>query len=89
MRAKLLGIAARGLAATGLAAFVAMSGPAAAQDIKIGFLATFTGPLSAVGTDMRDAAELALDKINRKMGGRPVTVIYEDEIGRASCRERV
>ena len=79
MRAKLLGIAARGLAATGLAAFVAMSGPAAAQDIKIGFLATFTGPLSAVGTDMRDAAELALDKINRKMGGRPVTVIYEDD----------
>ncbi len=53
----------------------ALNGPAAAQDIKIGFLGTFTGPLSAAGGDMRDAAELALDKLGRKMGGRPVTVI--------------
>ncbi len=61
----------------------ALNGPAAAQenkqDIKIGFLGTFTGPLSAVGADMRDAAELALDRLGRKMGGRPVTVIYEDD----------
>jgi branched-chain amino acid transport system substrate-binding protein len=74
MRMKLVGIAA-----TGLAALVGMSGPAAAQDLKIGFVATFTGPMSAVGNDMRDAAELALDKIERKMGGRPVTIIYEDD----------
>jgi len=67
----------------GLAVLVAISGPAAAQenkqDIKIGFLGTFTGPLSAAGGDMRDAAELALDKMGRKMGGRPITVIYEDD----------
>ena len=36
-------------------------------------------PLSAAGNDMRDAFELALDNIGRKMGGRPVTVIYEDD----------
>ena len=36
-------------------------------------------PLGAVGGDMRDAAELALDKLGRKMGGRPVTIIYEDD----------
>src|SRR4051812_9734772 len=64
---------------TGVAALAMASAPAAAQDLKIGFLATFTGPMSAVGNDMRDAAELALDKMGRKMGGRPVTVIYEDD----------
>jgi branched-chain amino acid transport system substrate-binding protein len=72
-------LAATTVAATALAAFAGMSGPAAAQDIKIGFLGTFTGPLSAVGNDMRDAVELALDKMDRKMGGRPVTIIYEDD----------
>ena len=39
----------------GLAVLVALSGTAAAQenkqDIKIGFLGTFTGPLSAAGAD--------------------------------------
>jgi 5-methyltetrahydropteroyltriglutamate--homocysteine methyltransferase len=62
----------------GIAVLVALNGPAAARDIKIGFLGTFTGPLSA-GSNMRDAAELALDKMGRKMGGRPITVIYEDD----------
>jgi branched-chain amino acid transport system substrate-binding protein len=72
-------LAATAVAATALAAFAGMSGPAAAQDIKIGFLGTFTGPLSAVGNDMRAAVELALDKMDRKMGGRPVSIIYEDD----------
>jgi len=67
----------------GLAVLVALSGVAAAQDnrqdIKLGFLGTFTGPLSSAGNDMRDAAELALDRLGRKMGGRPVTVVYEDD----------
>ena len=71
------------MALAGLAVLVTLNGPAAAQDnkqdIKLGFLGTFTGPLSAAGGDMRDAAELALDRLGRKMGGRPVTVIYEDD----------
>jgi ABC-type branched-subunit amino acid transport system substrate-binding protein len=44
----------------GIAALVAMNGVTAAEDLKIGFLGTFSGPLGAVGADMRDAAELAL-----------------------------
>jgi branched-chain amino acid transport system substrate-binding protein len=63
----------------GIAVLVALSAPAAAQDIKIGFVATFSGPLAAVGNDMRDAVELALDKMDRSMGGRHVTVVYEDD----------
>jgi branched-chain amino acid transport system substrate-binding protein len=52
---------------------------AQAQDIKIGFVGTFSGPASAIGNDMRDAFELALDRMGRKMGGKPVSVVYEDD----------
>ena len=41
--------------------------------------ATFSGPAAAIGNDMRDAFELALDQMGRKMGGKPVSVIYEDD----------
>jgi branched-chain amino acid transport system substrate-binding protein len=66
---------------TGLAALLAlMAAPAAAQDgAKIGFVATFSGPAAAIGNDMRDAFELALDHLGRKVGGLPVTVVYEDD----------
>jgi len=56
--------------------------PAQAQDkkdVKIGFVTTFTGPQAVVGNDMRDAFELALDHLGRKMGGLDVTMIYEDD----------
>ena len=54
--------------------------PAAAQEpVKIGFVATFSGPAAAIGTDMRDAFELALDNLGRKIGDRPINVIYEDD----------
>ncbi|MGE3992070.1 ABC transporter substrate-binding protein [Pseudorhodoplanes sp.] len=58
-----------------------LSGPAMTQDkpIKIGFVSTFTGPTAVIGNDMRKAFDLALDHMGRKMGGRPVEVIYEDD----------
>jgi branched-chain amino acid transport system substrate-binding protein len=57
------------------------AGPALAQDkpIKIGFISTFSGPTAVIGNDMRNAFELALDHMGRKIGGRPVEVIYEDD----------
>jgi branched-chain amino acid transport system substrate-binding protein len=66
------------------AALALAAGPAfsQAQDkpIKIGFVSTFSGPTAVIGNDMRNAFELALDHIGRKMGGRPVEVIYEDDM---------
>jgi branched-chain amino acid transport system substrate-binding protein len=54
--------------------------PASAQnDVKIGFVTTFSGPTAVVGNDMRDAFELALDHLGRKMAGRNVTMVYEDD----------
>jgi len=55
-------------------------GPAMAQkSVKIGFISTFSGPTAAIGNDMRNSFELALDHLGRKMGGMPVEVIYEDD----------
>ena len=60
--------------------FLLAAGPAMGQtSIKIGFIATFTGPVAAVGNHMRNGFELALDHLGRKMGGLPVEVIYEDD----------
>ena len=55
--------------------------PAVAQQktIKIGFISSFSGPVAAIGNDMRNSFELALDHLGRKIGGMPVEVIYEDD----------
>jgi branched-chain amino acid transport system substrate-binding protein len=62
------------------AAALALAQPAAAGDtIKIGFVSTFSGPTAVIGNDMRNSFELALDHLGRKMAGKPVEVIYEDD----------
>lgn len=62
---------------TGLMAVLAVT--ASAKDVKIGFVSTFTGGEGVIGEDMRDAFELALDHLGRKMGPLGVEVIYEDD----------
>jgi len=63
-----------------IAALALAAGPALAQDkIKIGFVTTLSGPVAAIGDDMRNAVELALDHLGHKMAGKPVEVIYEDD----------
>jgi len=70
----------KSLVAAGAALLLA-AGPAAAQQksVKIGFISTFSGPTAVIGNDMRNAFELALDHMGRKMGGLPVEVVYEDD----------
>jgi branched-chain amino acid transport system substrate-binding protein len=57
------------------------SAPALPQQktIKIGFISSFSGPVAAIGNDMRNSFELGLDHHGRKLGGLPVEVIYEDD----------
>jgi branched-chain amino acid transport system substrate-binding protein len=68
-----------------LAGALALSGLAysssalAGDTIKIGFVSTFSGPTAVIGNDMRNSFELALDHLGRKMAGKPVEVIYEDD----------
>jgi branched-chain amino acid transport system substrate-binding protein len=63
----------------GAAALVLTSPAIAGETIKIGFVSTFSGPTAVIGNDMRNSFELALDHLGRKMGGKPVEVIYEDD----------
>ena len=81
MKRILLGTVA--LAALGVAPVLMAPalGPAMAQQktVKIGFISTFSGPVAAIGNDMRNSFELALDHLGRKIGGLPVEVIYEDD----------
>lgn len=63
----------------GAAALVLASPAFAGDTIKIGFVSTFSGPTAVIGNDMRNSFELALDHMGRKMGGKPVQVIYEDD----------
>jgi branched-chain amino acid transport system substrate-binding protein len=69
------------LASCALAALALVAAPSVAQQktIKIGFVSTFSGPVAAIGNDMRNSFELALDHHGRKLGGLPVEVIYEDD----------
>src|SRR5229473_7187769 len=64
----------------GTAALLALgSAPAVAQSVKIGFVSTFSGPTAVIGNDMRNSFDIALDHLGRKMAGKPVEVIYEDD----------
>ncbi len=70
----------------GTAALAIAAGAAGVQQawpqektIKIGFVSSFSGPVAAIGNDMRNAFELGLDHVGRKLGGLPVEVIYEDD----------
>jgi branched-chain amino acid transport system substrate-binding protein len=70
----------------GTAAFALVAGAAGVQKawpqektVKIGFVSSFSGPVAAIGNDMRNAFELGLDHVGRKLGGLPVEVIYEDD----------
>jgi branched-chain amino acid transport system substrate-binding protein len=74
---------------------LALSLPAAAQEgVKIGFLTTLSGGAAVIGNEMRDAFELGLDHLGRKVGGLPVTVVYEDdqqkpELGRQKTEKMI
>ena len=68
-----------GCAAAAIAVIAAAPTLAQQKTVKIGFISLFSGPVAAIGTDMRNSFELALDHLGRKVGGMPVEVIYEDD----------
>ncbi|MBN9474044.1 MAG: ABC transporter substrate-binding protein [Burkholderiales bacterium] len=61
----------------GLAAAAACT-PAAA-DLKIGFLATLSGPSADVGQDQYDGFMLAVEQMQGKLGGVATRVVREDD----------
>ena len=51
----------------------------AQQKLKIGFITTLSGPAGAIGADMKNSVELALDHLGRKVGGLETEIIYGDD----------
>ena len=63
----------------GLLCSLTVTGTAAAQTVKIGFITTLSGPQGVIGEHMKNSVELALDHLGRKVGGLDVEVIYGDD----------
>src|SRR5438552_16577703 len=55
---------------------------AAAEELRIGFLAPTTGIFAAVGKDMVDGFQMYLDEVKNDFGGAQVKFIVEDEQGK-------
>ncbi|WP_373089025.1 ABC transporter substrate-binding protein [Sneathiella sp.] len=51
----------------------------AADTIKIGFVTTLTTGAGAIGKDMRESVDLAVEHLGGKMAGKDIEVIYEDD----------
>ena len=62
-----------------LAAAIAAFATSALADVKVGFLATLSGPSADVGRDQLDGFNLALEQLGGKLGGVPASVVKEDD----------
>ena len=70
----------RTTAFTAFSAFLlASTGLASADPVKIGFVATLSGPSAALGVHMRDGFQLAVKELGGKLGGQPAEVIVVDD----------
>ena len=58
---------------------VATPGLAQEKEIRIGYINTFSGGAAIYGKHGKDAVELALDHLGRKIGGLDVKMIYGDD----------
>ena len=51
----------------------------AADQVKIGFVTTLSGPAGIIGKHMKDASDLALAMLGGKIGGSPAEIVYGDD----------
>ncbi len=65
---------------TAMAALLLFAAPAGAADnVKVGFITTLSGPAGIIGKHMKDASELSLSMLGGKLGGVPAQIIYGDD----------
>jgi branched-chain amino acid transport system substrate-binding protein len=57
----------------------AASAAQAADRIKIGFVSTVSGPNGAIGVEIREGFQLALQHLGNRMSGLPVEALYGDD----------
>ena len=61
------------------AALMAAMTAQSADKVKIGFISTLSGPNASIGTDIRDAFNLAIKLNGGKLGGVPAEVLVSDD----------
>src|SRR5881394_3599287 len=61
------------------AAMAAAFSVQAADKVKIGFISTLSGPNASIGSDIRDAFNLAVKLNGGKLGGLPAEVLVSDD----------
>ena len=67
--------------ALGVAALAMVCGSAGAQPLRIGIVATLSGPQATLGEQVRDGFQAGIDSLGGKLGGRPVELtIIDDEL---------
>jgi branched-chain amino acid transport system substrate-binding protein len=65
-----------------ITALATLGGPASAADhIKLGYMATLSGPFAMVGEEQQRGLNLALEELGNKLGGAPVTLSTADDKG--------
>jgi branched-chain amino acid transport system substrate-binding protein len=65
---------------TAMAVLLLLAAPAGAADnVKVGFITTLSGPAGIIGKHMKDASELSLSMLGGKLGGVPAQIIYGDD----------
>jgi branched-chain amino acid transport system substrate-binding protein len=62
-----------------IAAAAAAFGAQAADQLKIGFISTLSGPAAAIGIEIRDGFNLAVKLAGNKLGGLPTEVVFADD----------
>src|SRR5262245_20895247 len=63
-----------------LVAAAVAAGPAAAQDkLKVGIIATLSGPPAVLGQQLRNGFQLAVKTLGGKLGGREVEILVQDD----------
>ncbi|MEI7970478.1 MAG: ABC transporter substrate-binding protein [Betaproteobacteria bacterium] len=65
--------------AAGLLAALATAPAVGADQIRVGFMSTLSGPSAALGIDIRDGFNLALKGNGAKLGGLPAEMIVVDD----------
>jgi branched-chain amino acid transport system substrate-binding protein len=67
-----------GISILALTAFAA-TGAAAQDKLKIGVIATLSGPPAVLGQQLRNGVQLAVKSLNGKLGGRDVELVVVDD----------
>ena len=71
--------AARSLVAAAVALGMWTSAASAQDNLKVGIIATLSGPPAVIGQQMRNGFELAVKDLGGKLGGRDTEILVADD----------